>query len=185
VRDVSNDNTINRRAHTTVEDCYQCGKCTAGCPVAERMDLMPNQVVRLAQVGDHDQAVQSRAIWLCVSCQTCSERCPKGVDVAGVMDAFRQLSAERDDVHPAARRTVVFQRAFLDSVRRHGRVYELELIAQFKGQAFLRDVSLPLLVKDATLAPRLIPRRKMPLRPDRARDRGVVQRIFARCAQEN
>lgn len=181
----STDDVINRSAHTRVQDCYQCGKCTAGCPVAERMDLMPNQVVRSAQMGELDLAVRSRAVWLCVSCQTCTDRCPKGVDVAGVMDAFRQLSARRDEVHPDVVRTLVFQRAFLDTVRRHGRLHELELIAQFKAQAFARDASVPKLVKDALLAPRLLRRRKLHLRGQVPSDRDVVKRIFDRCLAED
>src|SRR5208282_717492 len=73
-----------------VADCYQCGKCTAGCPVAMHMDVAPNQVVRLVQLGEWEKALQSRAIWECVGCQTCSTRCPKEVDCAGVMDALRE-----------------------------------------------------------------------------------------------
>lgn len=176
---------FNRLAHTRVEDCYQCGKCTAGCPVADRMDLMPNQVVRLAQLGELPAVTGSRAIWLCVACQACSERCPKGVDIAGVMDAARQLSARQDDVHPGIARTVAFQRAFLDTIRRHGRLYELELIARFKTQAFVRDASIPMLLKDATLGPRLLRRRKLHLRADRVTDRGVVRRIVDRCLEKD
>jgi heterodisulfide reductase subunit C2 len=74
-----------------VRACYQCGKCTAGCPLAPTMDLMPNQILRLIQVGEHEQALKSRAIWLCASCLTCAARCPKEVDPARVMDALRTL----------------------------------------------------------------------------------------------
>jgi heterodisulfide reductase subunit C len=74
-----------------VRACYQCGKCTAGCPMASTMDLMPNQVLRLIQVGEYEQALQSRTIWQCASCLTCAGRCPKEVDPARVMDALRTL----------------------------------------------------------------------------------------------
>src|SRR5512139_1057 len=111
---------INELAHTRVEDCYQCGKCTAGCPLADVMDLMPNQIVRLAQLGEIGRATTCGAIWLCVACQTCSERCPKNVDIAGVMDACRQLSIERGDVNEHVKRTIVFQQAFLDNIKRNG-----------------------------------------------------------------
>lgn len=176
---------VNRLARTRVEDCYQCGKCTAGCPVAGRADLMPNQIVRLAQCGELSVAVRSRTIWLCVSCQACTQRCPKGVDVAGVMDAARQLSARRADVHPDVVRTVVFQRAFLETIRRYGRLRELELIIRFKGSAFFRDRSLPLLFKDALLAPRLLSRRKLHLRADRVADQDLVARIVDRCLAQD
>ena len=74
-----------------VRACYQCGKCTAGCPLAPAMDLMPNQILRLLQVGEYDEALKSRTIWQCASCLTCAARCPKSVDPARVMDALRTI----------------------------------------------------------------------------------------------
>jgi heterodisulfide reductase subunit C len=74
-----------------VRACYQCGKCTAGCPLAPTMDLMPNQILRLLQVGEYDQALKCRTIWQCASCLTCAARCPKSVDPARVMDALRTI----------------------------------------------------------------------------------------------
>ena len=70
--------------------CYQCGKCSAGCPFASAMDWLPNQVIRLVQLGDED-ALKSKTIWLCASCFTCVTRCPKGVDLSKVMEALRTI----------------------------------------------------------------------------------------------
>ncbi|MEN6627790.1 MAG: 4Fe-4S dicluster domain-containing protein [Candidatus Sumerlaeia bacterium] len=184
---------IDSLAHTRVTECYQCGKCTAGCPVAERMDRPPNQLMRLVQLGLQERAMESEAIWLCVACQTCSARCPKSVDCAGVMDALRELSASaktsadqsaRKSVPaPAQRRTVIFQKAFLQNIRRNGRINELELVGEFKIRGFLGDLSVPLLMKDALLAPRLAQHGKLHLVGERVRDRGVVGRIFQRCME--
>lgn len=71
--------------------CYQCGKCTAGCPMAKYMDVMPNQMIRLAQLGLKEALLSSNAIWLCASCLTCNTRCPKGVKIAEVIEAARQI----------------------------------------------------------------------------------------------
>ncbi|MDP1610023.1 MAG: 4Fe-4S dicluster domain-containing protein [Sulfuritalea sp.] len=71
--------------------CYQCGKCSAGCPMAKYMDIMPNQMIRLAQLGLKEALLSSNAIWLCVSCLTCNTRCPKGVKIAEVIEAARQI----------------------------------------------------------------------------------------------
>jgi heterodisulfide reductase subunit C len=71
--------------------CYQCGKCSAGCPMAKYMDILPNQMIRFAQLGMRDELLSSDAIWLCVSCQTCNSRCPKGVKIAEIIDAIRQV----------------------------------------------------------------------------------------------
>jgi heterodisulfide reductase subunit C len=137
--------------------------------------------MRLLQLGDADAALRASSIWLCVSCQTCATRCPKSVDCAAVMDALRQVAFERGSAPPDALRTVLFQRAFLDNIRRNGRLNEIELIAAFKGMVFLRDRSLPFLFNDAGLAPQLQKRRKLHLLGEKAKDRGVVARIFARA----
>jgi heterodisulfide reductase subunit C len=165
-----------------VDDCYQCGKCTAGCPMSESMDLMPNQIVRLVQIGQEQRALQSQAIWLCVACQTCSTRCPKSVDCAGVMDQMRQLSIEKGAASPEQQRTVLFQLAFLQNIRRFGRLNEVELIRMFKTSAFFKDLNIPALFKDALLAPELMKRHKFHFSGEKVRDRQVVARIFQRCA---
>jgi heterodisulfide reductase subunit C len=172
---------IEGLSHTRLSECYQCGKCTAGCPVAGQMDIPPTRLIRLLQLGDSDSALRASSIWQCVSCQTCTTRCPKSVDCAGVLDALRQLAFERGTASPDERRTVLFQKAFLDNIRRHGRLNEIELIAAFKGAVFLRDRSLRFLFSDAGLAPQLQKRGKLHLIGEQAKDRGVVARIFARA----
>ncbi|MFQ6057515.1 MAG: 4Fe-4S dicluster domain-containing protein [Anaerolineae bacterium] len=82
--------------------CNQCGKCSAGCPVAFAMDLLPSQVIRFAQLG-LEEALESQTIWLCASCLTCISRCPKGVELPRVMEALRQivLRQEGDRLQPS------------------------------------------------------------------------------------
>lgn len=75
--------------------CNQCGKCSAGCPAVMAMDLLPNQVIRLVQLG-LEEALASETIWLCASCLTCLSRCPKGVDLPRIMEALRQLALRKE-----------------------------------------------------------------------------------------
>jgi heterodisulfide reductase subunit C len=82
VEDISGQNVLA---------CYQCGKCSAGCPMVSLMDLLPNQIIRLIQLGQFNDVLNSKTIWLCASCFICSARCPKGVDLAKVMEALRLL----------------------------------------------------------------------------------------------
>jgi heterodisulfide reductase subunit C len=80
----------------TISACYQCGRCSGGCPSASFMDLLPNQIMRLTQLGRTGDVLNCRTIWLCASCFTCVIRCPKGVDLARVMEAFRQILLRRN-----------------------------------------------------------------------------------------
>lgn len=80
--------------------CYQCGKCSAGCPMAAYMDILPNQIIRMAQLGMQKQLLASRTIWTCVSCLTCNSRCPKNIRIAEVIESLRQTAlrnGQRDD----------------------------------------------------------------------------------------
>ncbi|HJP23243.1 MAG TPA: heterodisulfide reductase-related iron-sulfur binding cluster [Alphaproteobacteria bacterium] len=109
--------------------CYQCVKCSSGCPLAERFDLTPNQVMRSLQFGLSD-VLESRAIWLCASCHTCATRCPQEIDVTGVMDTLRQ-EARRRGIAPAIPEIAHFNEIFLANIKFFGRVYELGLMGLF------------------------------------------------------
>ncbi len=74
--------------------CNQCGKCSAGCPVVAAMDILPSQVIRMAQLG-MEEVLESNTIWICASCLTCVTRCPKGVDLPRLMEALRQISLRK------------------------------------------------------------------------------------------
>lgn len=81
--------------------CYQCGKCSGGCPAISSMDILPNQIIKLLQLGRYqarlsDEALKSKTIWICASCFTCTARCPKGVDLAKVMEALRQITLRKN-----------------------------------------------------------------------------------------
>lgn len=74
-----------------ISTCYQCGKCSAGCPVEEEMGISPHRAIRLLQLGCDDEALEFEAIWLCASCHTCESRCPKGFDLSKIMEALRVI----------------------------------------------------------------------------------------------
>jgi len=82
--------------------CYQCQKCSAGCPVAYAMDILPNQVIRMVQFGLREKVLSSHTIWICASCYTCSVRCPNDIDIAKIMDVLRHI-ALGSGIKPAER----------------------------------------------------------------------------------
>ncbi|MGB8887432.1 MAG: 4Fe-4S dicluster domain-containing protein [Candidatus Korobacteraceae bacterium] len=172
---------LQNKVGSQLASCYQCGKCTAGCPRAAPMDAPPTRLLRWLQLGEEDRALAAQSIWDCVACQTCSARCPQSVDCAYILDVLRQEAIAQDTVAPARRRIVAFQQAFLDNIRRNGRLNELELTASFKLRAFRHDHAIEPLFQDASLAPQLRKRGKLHLKAERVRDRAVVARIFQKC----
>jgi heterodisulfide reductase subunit B len=137
--------------------CYQCLRCSSGCPMAEHFDLLPSEVMRAVQEGDESVA-QSRTVWLCASCQTCNTRCPQGLDIPGIIDHFRQQTVDNASVPETAR----FFKAFLRNARLFGRVYEAGLM----GELNMRDLK-PL--RDLPMGLRMIRKGKIRLAPDFAR----------------
>ena len=79
--------------------CYQCGKCSAGCPAVGEMDILPNQVIRYAQLGFKEELLEAKSVWVCASCYTCNVRCPKGIKIAEVMEAVRQVLLRKRKDH--------------------------------------------------------------------------------------
>lgn len=147
---------IQQEARQNVFLCYQCVKCSSGCPLAEHMDLLPNQVMRAVQLND-DRVLESKTIWLCASCQTCTTRCPQDLDVAGIMDALR-IEAKGRGLPPAIPNVDKFSTLFLHDIGALGRLYELGLMAGMNlwtGQLF----------KDMGMGLEMMKRRKLKLVP--------------------
>jgi heterodisulfide reductase subunit B len=138
--------------------CYQCVKCTSGCPLAEHFDLVPNQVMRAAQLGMEEAIFKSLTPWLCASCQTCTTRCPQGIDVAKVMD-FVVAEALARKIKPPLPEIALFNQVFLRDVNILGRSYELGLMAEMK----LRTLKL---LNDLDLAVGVLKRHKMRILPE-------------------
>lgn len=84
--------TVQEISAQKIMTCYQCGKCTAGCPLADKMDFVPNEMVRLCMLGEIEELLNSKAIWLCTSCFQCGTRCPKGIEVHRIFEALRSLA---------------------------------------------------------------------------------------------
>jgi len=70
--------------------CYQCGTCSAGCPFVEDMDLSPDEIIRYV-ILDRKEVLNSKTIWLCAACYTCTERCPRDINITKIMEALRQI----------------------------------------------------------------------------------------------
>ena len=157
------------------ERCYQCGKCSAGCPLVAEMDFTPSMVMRILQAENNrtdKELLSSQTIWLCLSCEMCIGRCPMEVDIPKVMDFLRQRSLARGRANKKAARNIIpFHKAFLDVIKRTGRLYEIGLIGDYK----LRSGKL---FQDLTLAPKMFIKGKLPLLPEWVKKPKEIKKIF-------
>jgi len=168
---------VKQQTGVNIRECYQCGKCTAGCPVAEKMDLRPSVIMRMIQSGtdeEMDQILRSYTIWLCLTCETCYSRCPMEIDIPKVMDYLRQRSLAEGKVNPEARKIVAFHKSFLNTVKRNGRLSELFLTIDYK----MRSLGSGTLFQDMTVAPGMISRGKLHLIPEQIKDKKGFSRLF-------
>ncbi len=125
--------------------CYQCTKCTSGCPLVNEFDLTPNQVMRALQFGEDDRVLNSKTIWLCASCQTCVTRCPQGIDLPRINDQLA-MTAKARGIPPKIPEVQTFRQVFMRNVAILGRAYELGLIAEMnlRTKQPLKDVGMGL-----------------------------------------
>jgi heterodisulfide reductase subunit C len=133
-------------------------------------DIHPHQIIRMVQMGRKDEALHSKGIWLCISCQTCVSRCPMDVNTPAVIDALRAM-ATRKETPRLVRKVPIFNRVFLELTRRLGRVYELGMMGAFKLGS--HD-----LFTDVEKFPMMLRKGKLRLIPTFPGKRAAVRRIF-------
>ncbi len=79
--------------------CYQCGLCSGNCPAASNMDISPRQIIELARLGLEEEIAGSQTVWVCASCLACAVNCPRGFDLAKLMEAIRLLTLRKNVDH--------------------------------------------------------------------------------------
>ncbi len=107
--------------------CFQCRKCTNGCPVTFAMDLYPDEVIRWVILGQKEKVLSCSTIWICAACETCTTRCPNGVKIAELMDCLKEM-AIREGVPSPQKQVTTLHQTFLNNVKRRGRVFEATLL---------------------------------------------------------
>jgi len=168
---------VKKRSGENLGLCYQCLKCTAGCPTASCMDIRPNQIIRMIQMGMKQEVLGSGAIWFCVYCQTCGTRCPNEIHIGILMDALREMAmeegilAKEENIH-------LFHEAFIQSIKRGGRAHEVTMLMDYviKSKDLMKD----------SLGPgmKLFFKGKFPLLPSFVKGRQEIKRIFEKCERE-
>ncbi|MDP3014564.1 MAG: heterodisulfide reductase-related iron-sulfur binding cluster, partial [Candidatus Subteraquimicrobiales bacterium] len=148
---------IKEECGVNVFACYQCKRCTSGCPVSDEMDYPPHQIIRALQFGHKDLVLNSKTIWLCASCETCTTRCPQRIGVGRLMDTLRSMVL-REEITPKLSTVPLFNRIALKSIEKYGRIYEL-------GTTLAFNVRTGRVLKDVPLGIKLLLKRRLKLLP--------------------
>ena len=157
-----------------IDMCYQCGKCTAGCVLADDMDYPSSMIMRMLQTNDEEnyrKIISSEAIWLCQNCENCIGRCPKEVDIPKIMDYLRADSVKNKCVSPKAKPIFSFYQSFLGAVKTSGRLSEVFMTIGFK----LRTLRL---WQDVNLVPSMLAKGKLKFIPESIKGKRNIKNIF-------
>ena len=159
-----------------VQACIQCGTCTGSCPNEFAMDVTPRRLWRLVLTGQKEEIFQSQTFTLCSACYYCTLRCPRGLPLTEAMGALKRLAA-REGLFQH-RRSILFYKSFLESVRRHGRVREMEFMTLYFNA--MKNPLLPM--RFAALGLKLMRKGKVPLQIPSKGD-GVLTALFRKAAE--
>jgi len=155
--------------------CYQCGNCSAGCPYTHYFDYPVSQVMRLIQAGQKEMILNSKAIWLCATCETCTTRCPCNIDVAHIMDTLRIIA--RREGKTSEKDIKLFYDTFLNSMRQFGRIYEVGILLAY-------NLKSGHLMADTDLGPKVLSRGKIHFLPKKIKGSTEVAKIFERFEEK-
>ena len=141
--DTSLAEEVKKRCGENVFLCYQCKKCASGCPSRMFMDSTPAELMRYVQLGMADEVMKKNSVWYCLTCHTCSARCPQNIDITNVIDTIRIIVQEKK-IKAQTGTAPIFYRIWMIMLRYTGRMYEVGLTGMFNlitGKPF-KDLSL-------------------------------------------
>ena len=161
--------------------CFQCRKCTNGCPVTFAMDIYPDEVIRMVILGQRETVLACQTIWVCAACETCTTRCPNEVKIAELMDCLKEL-AILAGVPSSQPQILALHEIFLENIKKHGRLYESTLLPIYllKSGEFLNRWSTGTWRYDLSLGVKMLSKGRLPLMPKSIKGKREVRRILTR-----
>ena len=153
---VSSDLLVSIREK--IQACIQCGTCTGSCPNEFAMDITPRRMWRMVLMGQGNAILRSETFELCSNCYYCTLRCPRGLPLTEAMNDLKQMAA-RENL-PGYKKSGLFYKNFIESVRRNGRVREMEFMSLY----FLSMKNPFTALKFAPLGMKLLSKKKISVR---------------------
>ena len=165
--------------------CFQCRKCTNGCPVTFAMDLYPDEVIRMVILGQRETVLNCQTIWVCAACETCTTRCPNEVKIAELMDFLKEM-AVREGVPSPQPRILALHETFLNNIKKRGRLYETTLLPAYllKSGELLDRWNSGTWRYDLKLGRQMFSKGRLPLIPKSIKGKREVRKILARRKTE-
>ncbi|MGD8492551.1 MAG: 4Fe-4S dicluster domain-containing protein [Desulfobacterales bacterium] len=165
--------------------CYQCRKCTNGCPVTFAMDLYPDEVIRLAILGQPEAVLGCDTIWVCAACETCTTRCPNEVKIAELMDCLKEM-AVRAGVPAPQPQVLALHTSFLNDVKRWGRIFETTFLPEYflRSGELLRKWQTGVWRAEMRLSWQMMRKRRFPIRPKTIKGKNEVRKILDQRKQK-
>lgn len=159
-----------------MDACMQCGTCSGSCPAVEFMDHSPRELIALIRADARQEVLSSRTLWCCASCYQCTVRCPRGIDIAGLMYGLKRYAMWKKQ-YPEDAIGPTFSETFVKTIFRAGRSYEPIL-----ATAYVFTYGVPEMLMEAYTATNLMLKGRIPVVPPRIKRlenfKKVIRRII-------
>lgn len=146
--------------------------------MAPNMEFPPRKIIAMIRAGMRDEVLSSNSMWFCLSCYTCTARCPRGVKPTEIAHALESLAAQHG-YKVGGTSTPALYRNFVDSIRANGRVHELGMMIKFYMSILPQMLSHPVeAIKMAPLGLSLFSHKRMPVKATRIKGKDDLSRII-------
>lgn len=160
-----------------IRACIQCGVCTGSCPAANEMEYAPRKIIAMIRAELRDEVLSSSSMWHCLSCHTCTVRCPQEVKPGELAHALESLAAEQG-YRIKGTTTPAMYHNFVSSIKSNGRVHEFGTMLGY----FLSTNPLAAL-KVLPVGVKLFLHRRLPIMPKKVKGREELARIVEKLSE--
>ena len=166
------DEVSARPGGEDIRSCIQCGICSGSCPMADKMEHTPRQIIAMVRAGMRDEVLSSSSQWQCLSCYLCSARCPREVKPAEIMHVLECMAIDEGRVSKKTR-TPIMYRSFVDTIKANGRIHELGFMIRY----YLRT-NLFAALRLTGMALNMLSRGRIPLRAHKIKGKNELNLIL-------